>query len=184
MTPRALRNGALSTPRRRAAAAWRGSEAALRPSIACTRSMRSSSLRQVLADELAVAQDGDAVADLVDLVEEVRDEQDRHAALLEVADDAEQLGALVEVQARGRLVEDEHPDVGRDRPRDRDQLLDRQRVRAQDRGRVDVQPEVGEHGAALARASPRQSISPNRRGSRPSAMFSATERFGSRSISW
>ena len=84
--------------------------------------------RQVLADELAVAQHRDAVADLVDLVEEVRDEQDRHAALLEVADDAEQLGALVEVEARGRLVEHQHPDVGRDRPRDRDQLLDRQGV--------------------------------------------------------
>ena len=46
---------------------------------------------EVLADELAVAQDGDAVADLVDLVEEVRHEEDRHTATLEVADDAEEL---------------------------------------------------------------------------------------------
>ena len=30
----------------------------------------------------------------------------------------------------------------------------------------------------------RQSIAPKRRGSRPSTMFSATDRFGSRSISW
>ena len=103
-------------------------------------------LGEVLADQLAVAQDRDPVADLVDLVEEVRDEQDRHAALLQVADHAEQLGALVRVQARGRLVEDEHPDVGRDGPRDRDQLLDRERVPTEQGGRVDVETEVGEHG--------------------------------------
>ncbi len=35
--------------------------------------------RQELADVAAVAQDGDAVADRVHLVEEVRHEQDRHA---------------------------------------------------------------------------------------------------------
>ena len=35
---------------------------------------------EVLADELAVAQDRDAVGDLVDLVEEVADEEDRDAA--------------------------------------------------------------------------------------------------------
>ena len=36
---------------------------------------------EVLADELAVAQHGHAVADLVDLVEEVGDEEDGDAAL-------------------------------------------------------------------------------------------------------
>ena len=85
---------------------------------------------------------------------------------------------LVEVEARRRLVEHQHPDVGRDRPRDRHQLLDGERVPAQDRGGVDVEPEVGEHGVRVARASVAQSIIPNRRGSRPSAMFSATEMFG------
>ena len=104
---------------------------------------------EVLADELAVAQHRHAVADLVDLVEEVGDEEDRDAALLEVADDAEQLGALVEVQARRRLVEHQHPDVGEDRPRDGHQLLHGQRVPAQDRGGVDVEPEVGEDGVRV-----------------------------------
>ena len=85
---------------------------------------------EVLADQLAVAQHGHPVADLVDLVEEVRDEDDRDAALLEVADHAEQLGALVQVQARRRLVEHQHADVGGDRPRDGHQLLHGERVPA------------------------------------------------------
>ena len=114
----------LGVPRRQG---WRGSWRRCDPASSATRSMRSSSLGPVLADERAVAQDGDAVADLVDLVEEVRDEQDGDAALLELADHAEELGHLVEVQARRRLVEHEHLDVGGDRPRDRDQLLHGQR---------------------------------------------------------
>ena len=80
-------------------------------------------LGEVLADEHAVAQHGDAVADLVDLVEKVRDEEDRHSALLELADHPEQLGYLVEVEARCRLVEHEHLDVGRQGAGDGDELL-------------------------------------------------------------
>ena len=106
---------------------------------------------EVLADELAVAQHGDPVADLVDLVEEVRDEQDRDAPLLEVADHAEQLGALLAVEARRRLVQDEDLDLRGDRACDRDQLLDGERVASQQRGRVDVEAEAGEH---LLRVSP------------------------------
>ena len=45
---------------------------------------------RVLTDELAVAQHGDAVADLVHLVEEMRDEQDRHALVAQPADEREQ----------------------------------------------------------------------------------------------
>ena len=138
---------------------------------------------EVLADEPAVAQHRDAVADLVHLVEEVRDEQDRDAALLELADDAEELGHLVEVEARGRLVEDEHPDVDRDRPRDRDELLHGEGVRAQDRRGVDVEPEVGEHRVRVARIR-RQSMHAEAARLAAEAMFSATETFGSRSISW
>ena len=102
-------------------------------------------LGEVLADQLAVAQHGHAVADLVDLVQEVGDEEDGDAAPLEVVDDPEQLGALVQVEARRRLVQHQHPDVGEDRARDGHQLLYGQRVPAQDRGGVDVEPEVGEH---------------------------------------
>src|SRR5690606_34543121 len=46
--------------------------------------------RLARADELAVAQHGDAVADLVDLFEEMGDEDDAEAALLEAAHDAEE----------------------------------------------------------------------------------------------
>ena len=46
---------------------------------------------RVLADQLAVAQDRDAVGDRVDLVEEVRDEQHRHPGVADVADHPEQL---------------------------------------------------------------------------------------------
>ena len=42
---------------------------------------------QVLADQRAVAQHGDAVGDLVDLVEEVRDEQDRDALVAQLPHD-------------------------------------------------------------------------------------------------
>ena len=92
-------------------------------------------LGEVLADEPAVAQHRDPVADLVDLIEEVRHEQDRDAALLQLADDAEELGHLVEVEARRRLVEHEHLDVDRDRAGDGDELLHGEGVRAEDRRR-------------------------------------------------
>ena len=135
----------------------------LRPSIFSTRSMRSSCLRQVLADELAVAQHGDAIADLVHLIEEVRYEQDGDAALLQLADDAEQLGDLVEVEARGRLVEHEHLDVDRDGARDRDELLHRERVRAEDRRGIDVDAEVCEHGPRVgSHAAPVDHSEPSR----------------------
>ena len=158
--------------------------AASLPSIFCTRSMRSSSLGEVLADQRAVAQHRHAVADLVDLLEEVRDEQDGDTAVLEIPDHPEQLGHLIGVEARGRLVEDEHPHIARDRPRDRDQLLDGERVAAEHRGR--------DRSRARGRAAPprRRAASAasrlRRTGAAPgrASMFSATERFGSRSISW
>ena len=111
--------------------------------------------RHVLADEPAAAEDGDAVGDLVDLVEEVRDEDDGDAALLEVADDAEELGHLVDVEARRRLVEHQHPHVDRDRPGDGDELLDGERVASQHRRRIDRQPEPRQHlRGALAHRRP------------------------------
>ena len=97
---------------------------------------------------------------------------------LEVADDPEQLGALVEVEARRRLVEHQHPDVGEDRARDGHQLLHGQRVPAQERGGVDVEPEVGEHHPRVARASAPSRSSRTGAARSPRAMFSATEMFG------
>ena len=58
---------------------------------------------------MAVAQDGDAIGYLVDLVQEMADEDDADAARGELAHDAEQDRNLVTVKTRGRLVEDQHP---------------------------------------------------------------------------
>ena len=77
----------------------------------------------VLADELAVAQDRDAVADGVDLLEEVRDEDDADAAGLEVEHELKELFDLLLVQRRRRLVEDEHLALHIDRAGDGDHLL-------------------------------------------------------------
>ena len=97
-------------------------------------------LGAVLADELAVAEHRDPVGDLVDLLEEVADEQDGDALVAQVADHREQPVDLVAVEARGRLVEDQHPGVEDHRPADRDQLLHRDRVAGQQR--VGVEPEA------------------------------------------
>ena len=83
--------------------------------------------RRAFADEAAVAQDRYAVGDPVNLVEKMGDEDDRDASALEIAQNLEQKLDLVGVEARGRLVEHEHPRIVLERPRDRDQLLDRQR---------------------------------------------------------
>ncbi len=104
----------------------------------------------VFADELAVAQDRDAVGDLVDLIEEVTDEEDRHPAVAEVAHDAEELLDLAAVKARGRLVEDEHLGVEHHGAADGDELLDRDGVAREGGARVDVQAEVVEVTCGLA----------------------------------
>ena len=85
----------------------------------------------VLADQLAVAHDGDAVADLIDLVEEVRDEDDADAAVLELAHHAEELLDLGLVERRGGLVEDEDLAVHVHGARDGDHLLHGDRAAAE-----------------------------------------------------
>ena len=131
------------------------SSAALRPSIFWTRSMRSSSRGEVLADERAVAQHRDAVADLVDLVEEVRDEEDGDAALLELADHPEQLGDLVERRGSRSARRARAPCTSVEIARAiATSCCTASEWRAEQRGRVDVEPELGEHRRAR-RAHPR-----------------------------
>lgn len=57
-----------------------------------------------LLDELAVAQDGQTVGDLIDLVKEVGDEQDRHTGIAHLAHDGEEVTDLVGVERGGRFV--------------------------------------------------------------------------------
>ena len=69
-----------------------------------------------LADRCAVAQHHDAVGALLDLVEPVRDEDDRDAARLEVGDRPRSSRSVsVSVRLRGRLVHDDDARVERQR---------------------------------------------------------------------
>ena len=83
-------------------------------------------LHLVLAHQLAVAQNGDPVADLVDLLQKVRDENDAHAGGLQIPHESEQHGDFLVIQRGGRLVEDQHLAVHIDGARDGHHLLDRQ----------------------------------------------------------
>ena len=74
-------------------------------------------------DRLAVADDGDGVGDLLDLVELVADDDRRDALLLQVQDQVEQVVGVLVVQGRGRLVEDEQLHPLRQGLRDLDELL-------------------------------------------------------------
>ena len=75
-------------------------------------------------DGAAVAHDRDPVADRVELVELVADEDHRHALALELADHVEQDRDLVLVERAGRLVHDHQLGLERDRAGDRHHLLD------------------------------------------------------------
>ena len=113
-----------------------------RPIILLTSSARGSSSARYSPTSLSVAQHRDAIGDLVDLVEEVGDEQDRDAVVAQAADDGEEPLDLVAVEARGRFVEDQHPRIDHHGAADRDELLDGDRVARQQRVRVELQAEV------------------------------------------
>ncbi len=97
---------------------------------------------EVLTDQAAVAQHRHPVGDLVHLIEEMRYEQHRRPTVTQAADDPEQLGHLVGVQAGCRFVEDQHLSGNRGGPGDCDQLLDRDRMGAKNRPRIDVEFEI------------------------------------------
>ena len=114
-------------------------------------------------DKAAIAQDRDAIADLVDLVDEMGDEDDRKPSAFELAHDAEKEFGLFRVEARGRLVEDEDPRVLFERARDRHQLLNGDRIGAEGTFDVDVDAEPLEPFlGAFARLAPRDQAEPAR----------------------
>ena len=65
-----------------------------------------------LGDDPAVVDDDDLVREQVGLLEVLRREQQRGAAGDELLDDVPHVGAPARVEARGRLVEEEHRRVG------------------------------------------------------------------------
>lgn len=68
--------------------------------------------QEALADEVAVAQDGEAVGHLVDLVEAVADVDDGVAAVAQGVQDVEEPGAVGGGEAGGRFVEDDEAGAG------------------------------------------------------------------------
>ena len=133
---------------------------------------------RAVADLLAVAQADEVVGDAEDLVELVGDEDDRPALGLELRDDAEEIVDLVGRKCSGRLVHDDDLRLVRQRPRDLDQVLLRDRKALQlevgrDR-RIDALQQLGRTRRASA-ASPRAATNPT--GMWPMKMFSATREF-------
>jgi len=63
----------------------------------------------VAGEQLAVTDQRDLVAELLGLLEVVRGEQDRRPVFVQLADVAPELNSQLEVDARGRLVEDHEP---------------------------------------------------------------------------
>ena len=102
------------------------------------------------ADVLAVAHDGDAVRDLLQLVHLVRDVDDADALGLELADDPEQLGDLGIVQRRGRLVHDQDLGLERQGLGDLHHLLPGDRELADFGARIEPEVQSGEDGRGVA----------------------------------
>src|SRR5271165_2601131 len=90
-------------------------------------------------DQLAIPQHGHAIADLVDLVQAMRNIEDRHAPRLEAPQDLEQPFDLLRSQGRGRLVEDEKLAFVTERLGDLDQLHLSDAEAGNERGRRDVE---------------------------------------------
>ena len=136
-------------------------------------------------DERAVLQHGDGVAEVEDLLQPVRDVEDRDAARLEAAHDrVEQLDLVVGERGR-RLVHLDDPRVDRERLHDLDDLLLGDGEGAHRGIRVDaVDAELGRAAPASRGPSPCGRRSRRACGSRPRNTFCATVRSGSRLNSW
>ena len=110
--------------------------------------------RRQLGDPLAVAQADDPVGDLQDLAQAVRDVDHRDAvACADRAAASNSRAASVSRQRRGRLVEQQHLGVQRQRARDLHALLLPRRQRPQRRVRIDVAAHPLQHlrGPAVER---------------------------------
>ena len=93
---------------------------------------------EVAGDGAPVLEHGHPVADAADLLQPVRDVDDRDPRRGQLADHAEEVVDLVGVQHRRRLVHDDQPRVARQRPRHADDLLARRRQPAQLAARRDL----------------------------------------------
>ena len=146
--------------------------------------LRVDVLHLLLAGDVAVAQHGDVVADADQLLQPVRDVDDRDALRLEVGDHLEQHLDLGRAKRRGRLVHDQDRGVERHRLGDLDQLLlaDPQVLHQHVGPDAGLQPiqELARRAAPApcGRCESRLVIS------RVAKMFSATDRLPNRLSSW
>src|ERR1700733_5501665 len=85
--------------------------------------LRAAGARWPLGDDFAAAEHRDAVGYGLDLAELMRDEDDRPAAVAQLAHDLEQVLGLAGRQYRRWLVQHEHPGVPEQRLDDLDPLL-------------------------------------------------------------
>src|ERR1700675_1588767 len=74
-------------------------------------------------DDLAVIDDGEAVAEAFGFVHVVRGEEDGATFFLENADDVPELAAALGIESSGRLVEKKDPRIADQRGRDGEALL-------------------------------------------------------------
>ena len=154
-TPLRLRPSTRSTSWPGAAVSRKAVSTRSRPTIMLI-SVGSVDRRDLGAADLpAVAQDGDAIADLGDLLEPVRDVDDRPALGLERADDLEQPAGLAVGQRRGRLVHDHDLGVERQRLGDLDHLSLRDAQLLDRRLRVEIETDARERVTAHRAGSTR-----------------------------
>ena len=94
-----------------------------RPTIRRISSSRPVAGEQTRAHGRAVAEHRVAIRQLEDLLEPVRDEQQRAAGIPQLAGDAEQFGAFALRQRGGGLIEDQHARFVDQRARDLHHVL-------------------------------------------------------------
>ena len=99
------------------------------------------------ANFLAVAQAGPAIGDAENLVELVRDEENRAIVFFQLLDDDEEIADLARRQRGGRLVHDDDARVMRQRAGDLDQMLLRDAEGPQQRAGVEIGLEAFEQVA-------------------------------------
>ena len=123
------------------------------------------------------------VGELENLVQEVRDEDDRPAACGEATDDLVEPLDLGRGKRGGRFVEHDELGVPRERPQDLDLLLLRERQRADRRVGRDLEPGVRDDALEPLEEHPPADKAESS-GSAPRNTFSATVRCGTTATSW
>ena len=117
--------------------------------------LRAEFARRPFTDPLPVAQHRDAVGHRIHLVQEVRDEENRHALAAQAAQHGEELLHFIVVKAGRGLVEDQHLALDTECTRNGHHLLYRHRAVRQQLRHIDVQPDARQQLAgALVHGSP------------------------------